>query len=306
VAPQGKKAFIGPLKPDKPFLLLRPLSRAELAFYEGYDPDFIAKKAAVLFAAYKSSEAFTGFAESIGWSLDCNDASFFGALATELHCATFHQYEGMLALLLAEYQDRPDWVYLSSYGTKEIKAAARAIADGRFEEITHGVNQTAEQFVATAVYATWKPSETAASYDSWKESLKSVALFIGSCADLYLKGTEYNAYKHGLRVVSGAAGLAVGSAPGSADFKSILAMRHSLSYLELEDTPEGYVAQEITLELSPEYSYEQIRVAAGVLATIREMRIARLKGKADSLNVFSIDHDRLASLKPVSSMSFSY
>lgn len=87
--------------------------------------------------------------------------------------------------------------------------------------------------------------------------------------------------------------LAARSTAEASGFKTILAMRHSLSYLDLDDTPEGYVAEEVTLELSPEYSYEHIRIAAGVLSTIRDMRIARLKGRAASLNLFSIDRKRI-------------
>jgi hypothetical protein len=304
---QFKKPFAGPLKHEKPFLPFRqPPSRVELAFYEGYDPDFLAKKASALFAAYQNPKAFADFASLTGWPLDPGDSSFFGALATELHCATFHQYEGMLALLLAEYQDRPDWVYLSSYGTKEIKDAAKAIVDERFEAVTNGANHTAEEFVATAVYATWKPTDVADTYESWRQSVRDVGWFIVHCAEMYIKGVEYNAYKHGLRVVSGSAALAARSTAEASGFKTILAMRHSLSYLDLDDTPEGYVAEEVTLELSPEYSYEHIRIAAGVLSTIRDMRIARLKGRAASLNLFSIDRNKLSTLKPVTSMSFSY
>jgi hypothetical protein len=47
-------------------------------------------------------------------------------IATELHIASFHETEAMLASLLYEFQPRPDWVYLTTYGNSEMKTAAKA------------------------------------------------------------------------------------------------------------------------------------------------------------------------------------
>jgi hypothetical protein len=90
---------------------------------------------------------------------------------------------------------------------------------------------------------------------------------------------EYNAYKHGLRVVSGSAALGVSVSPSSSRMLSVMSLKHSMTYLELSERPEGYVGSRVTKEISPEYSFELIQCMAGVLITAKETRVARTKGR---------------------------
>ena len=91
----AKKLHFGPLEKGKPFLTFHgTMKRADLAFYEGYDPNFIWKKVAALFGIYKNAASFKECALSWGWPFDATEEGFLGALATEIHCAGFHQIEG--------------------------------------------------------------------------------------------------------------------------------------------------------------------------------------------------------------------
>ena len=301
MAERSRKIHVGPLKDEKLFLLFRPSAQeADHAFYRDYDPEFLLKKAVCLASIYKQP---AGFADLMNWPHDEFVQTFLGSIATELHCTAFHQCEALLALILAEYQNRPDWVYLSTYGTREIKDTARMIVGNEISEITRGANSSVEELVATAIYANCKPSGDDA---AWGQSIKDIGWFLEQFCDSYLKGAEYNAYKHGLRVVSGAAQLATNLHEPGAELKTVLAMKHSLSFLEIGDTPEGYTAEEITKELSPDHSLDQIQIAAGILRTIRDSRIIRLTGDASELRVLAVDRDKFSRAKPTSSMSFSY
>ena len=276
---------------------------ADLYFYQGYDPEFILKKAMALKTIYMYPTEFSDFSKSVNCDIEAQDAAFLGALATELHCAAFHQIEGLLALLLAEYQSRPHWVYLTSYGNFEMKNAARLITAERYEEISHGVHKTGLQFVRASVYAGWKfdgPDENKA----WLESLNDIEWFIKYCAQAFLAGSEYNAYKHGLRVVSGAAALAARVAEGP--LKTVISMQHSLSYLEMYETPDGYQAEEVTKELSPDHSFQILHIAAQVLSPIKECRKARALGKVDEFRALTIDRNAFMASCKVSKFSFSF
>src|ERR1039458_1379708 len=110
-------------------------------------------------------------------------------IATELHSARFHQTEALIALLLCEFQNRPDWVYLTTYGNAEMKGAAKAIASGEFSALTKGMVSTAEQFIKAAVFANWDLSGTDAA-ELWTKSIQDIAWLIGYAAERFTKRSE--------------------------------------------------------------------------------------------------------------------
>lgn len=119
-------------------------------------------------------------------------------------------------------------------------------------------------------------------------------------------GQEYNAYKHGLRVVAGSAGLGVATQPGPSEFKHVLSMKHAVTYLELGEEDEGYVGQCVTKEVSPEYSFELVSCMALVLQVTKEMRVARIKQHIDSATFPLIDRNMLLRLQPQSTFSLPH
>lgn len=155
-----KKPHFGPLKSQKLFLTFhQTMQAADANFYDGYDPRFVLKKAGILYAIYRNPEAFHACSESWGMAVEDTPEDLQSAIATELHNASFHQTEALIALLLCEYQNRPDWVYLTSYGNAEMKTAAKAIAAGEFGTLTSGMASDARSFIKAAVYANFDFSE---------------------------------------------------------------------------------------------------------------------------------------------------
>ena len=204
------KLHFGSLKKDKVFLTFhQTMHAADSAFYMHYDPLFLSRKANLLYSLHKNSDAFWTCAEP--WNLHIEDKEqLLTLIATELHMASFHQTEAMLAFLLCEFQNRPDWVYLTTYGNQEMKAAAKAITAGDFASITDGAATDAKQFIRAAVFATWDFSNSDAG-ETWSRSIDDIAWLLGYVAERFSSGHEYNAYKHGLRIASGQATLGASS-----------------------------------------------------------------------------------------------
>ena len=303
---EPKKPFTGALK-EKPILLFHPsVPDADFAFYDGYDPEFIFKKVAVLLSVYKHAELFDEAAAGWGDAFTTKEIGYRGALATEIHCATFHQAEGFIALLLAEFQNRPDWVYLSSYTNREIKEAAGAIVANDFSKASNGLSESGRDFVEKSVYATIRPGDDPDLLERWNRSVQDAEWLIRHVAELYLQGHEYNAYKHGLRVVSGTAALGVKPMGSPESLRIIMTMPHSLTYLELGDTAEGYTADQVTKELDPEYSYAVVQAVSCVLMTTRNMRMARYGQRAESIDCIELNREKLLHRKPRKSMVFPY
>jgi hypothetical protein len=303
---ETKKLHFGPLKDKMSFLTVhQTMSRADAKFYQGCDPFFLAKKATTLFGIWKNIDVFWESSESWGMHVETK-GELLNLLATELHAAAFHQTEAMIAFLLCEYQNRPDWVYLTTYANAEMKNAAKAISSGDFASITGDTAKDARAFVKEAVFATWDLSLAEAD-EAWGQSIDDIAWLLQSVCERFVEGHEYNAYKHGLRVISGSAGLAL--APfGSCAFKPIIRMPHAMTYLEISEESAGYVGSEVTKETRPEYSFELIHCMAAVLALTKTMRVARVNGSLDGLEILlpQIDRAGLSRIKPISRFSFPY
>jgi hypothetical protein len=303
---QTRKLHFGPLKQDKPFLTVRQtMKSADEFFYRGYDPLFLAKKSNALYGIYKNSDAFWASAESWNLVLASGKDELLNVIATELHSARFHQTEALIALLLCEFQNRPDWVYLTTYGNAEMKGAAKAIASGEFSALTKGMVSTAEQFIKAAVFANWDLSGTDAA-ELWTKSIQDIAWLIGYAAERFTKANEYNAYKHGLRVAHGPAGLRASVSSSPATLTPLISMKHAVTYLELSEQEAGYIGSLVTKEISPQYSFELIQCLASVLLLTKDMRLARATGTIDSLNILEIDREGLIRIEPASSFSFPY
>lgn len=72
------------------------------------------------------------------------------------------------------------------------------------------------------MYAGWRPGDGKTNLD-WQASLNDIEWFIRHCAEHFVAGGEYNAYKHGLRVVAGSLTIGV-AARGDTEVKSIVAL----------------------------------------------------------------------------------
>ncbi|HWR35714.1 MAG TPA: hypothetical protein VN622_07590, partial [Clostridia bacterium] len=286
----------------------RPREVAESRFYGGYDPEFLFRKVELLYTAYQHRDEFKRFVNAATGAE--NDESltdqYFRGLAVEIHCSTFQQIESLFALLIAVFQNLPHWLYLSRYTNEEMLGKIKGFAAGHVADISGGACQTASQFVTKAIYAGVAEAETG---PRWKRTREDLAWFLSEMATRYIKGRdEYNAYKHGLRMLPGdGAQLLVEVGRGTGDFRRILSMGHSLSYLEVEKRPTDYITREVTKEINPEDSFQAAYIMSEIATTACKIRLAVIRGeKGVETPTFEIDRASLVRLKPVARFALPF
>jgi hypothetical protein len=223
-------------KQRKPFLLFRREEEAQLRFYGAYDPEYLYRKADIFHAIYKNRDEFGRFITAIGGTNDDQDEGrYFTGLAIEIYCSTFQQFEALFALLIAVFQTLPHWLFLTRYTTDEMLRKIEAFARGEITDLTGGACCSGREFIAKTVYLGTEISDNTA----YSRMLDDLSWFLTEMAGRYLAGRcEYNAYKHGLRVLPGdGVQLRVDVGRGSGDYRPVFTMGHSVSFLEIE---EGY------------------------------------------------------------------
>ncbi len=212
-----------------------------LRFYRRYDENFLFNKALAIAMVLENEERFKAQAAEYQ-DVDparIND-KFFESLRAEIHFTEMHQFEGFFALLISVFQEQPAWIYLTDYTTGEMKDAIKLYIAGRtnIKTLTNNKVETEREFISHAVYATYKP-EGEMQDDTWDANLDNIAWLIRHMAERYIAGSEYNAYKHGLRVMTGQSsfGLRLENPPGTpvGPLRILAASKDSLSYLEMKE-----------------------------------------------------------------------
>jgi len=233
--------------------------------------------------------------------LDIDD-KYFEMLRAEVYFTEMHQFESFFALLLASVQELPDWIYLRTYKTEEIKTAIENYVAGNISEATNGAVSTKEHFIINAVYAGYY-SDTLSENDQWNESIDSIDWFIKRAGQRYLEAAEYNGYKHGLRVLIGHNRLTLwpNDAAGNPQGQGFIFAdsEDSFTYPELEDRGEGgLTAIEVTKHFNPKESFEYIRIMQFILDEVMRTRRTRMNGEIiEHIQVFGIDREKLQGLR---------
>jgi len=289
------------VKSVKPYALLRTPQQADVRFYEGYDAQFLFRKADLIYLVFSRRNEFRAFISSLGCPEEGIDDAFLNGVAAELHCAALQQFEAVFALMLAAFQRLPHWIYLTSYRTAEIKEKAAALAAGDIDAASGRQCADKDAFIAESIYPGVTPPE---GDESWGRSLSDLSWFLTSMADQYLCSPEYNAYKHGLRVLPGSARLLVDISRGANEFRPVLSMKHSVTFLEIEERDNHYAAQEVTKEIDPEDAYQRILVMSSIAENIKNIRLAGLRRERTDVSTFSLDRQGLLRLRPVGRFAF--
>ncbi len=107
-----------------------------------------------------------------------------------------HQFESFFALLLAYFHELPDWLYLRTYTTEEIKKAIQNYVDDNISAATNGAVSTREHFIIHAVYAGYYSDELKEN-NEWNESVDNIDWFIKRAGQRYLEAAEYKGYSMG-------------------------------------------------------------------------------------------------------------
>lgn len=286
----------------KPQFIIRDPQGLNLRFYQRFDDSFLLNKAETLLFVAENYEKYKEFAVANGGSEEGIDKKFAEALRAEVHFTEFHQFEGFFALLIAMFQELPHWVYLTTYETREIKDKVRAFIDRDIKTVTNGQLNTLDEFVDWSVYSGFISNEPEKAA-KWQTNLDNVIWLLKSMAEKYNEAQEYNAYKHGLRVLTGHTFFRVhlsDNPTGGFGYES----DDSLMFLEVEKLtePQNYrVVHEVYKHFNPIESINHIAFMSAVLETVKATRLARLKGETDTrLNVFiSMNKDEMLNMRTV-------
>jgi hypothetical protein len=282
-------------------------------FYDSFDHKFLYRKAQTLMFLVNERERFTEMVKQAEETAEEGtnkylprqdiDDKYFEGLRAEVYFIEMHQFEGFFALLLTVFQKLSHWLYLTTYGTTEIKTAIQNYVDGNISSVTSGAVSTVEDFIIHAVYAGFSPDEQDKD-GNWKESVEVIDWFIKRAGKRYLEASsEYNGYKHGLRVLTGHSRLSIwptdvtGNPHGQGFTMSD--SEDSLSFLALEDKGEGgETVVEVTKHFNPQESFEHIQIMQLILGLVMQTRRAQInKEPLEYLQTIFIDREKLQALR---------
>lgn len=273
-----------------------------IKFYERYDEKFLWRKASVLISYLTQTDAM--------WPL-INDESDLGetektryveTISAELHFTEAHQFEAFFSLLVAIFQKRPHWLFLTEYHTSEIKRKAQAYIDRRYADASNGLVDGKESFIMGAVFSGYR-SDNEQIKANWEQIIDDLDWYIRLLARRYIRAHEYNAYKHGLRVLTGSSYLQW-KPDGSNDEGLVLQSENSLQFLKVEKINEcnknkTYIVKKIFKHFDPMASINHIAFMMRALENIKSTRLSRLnnQGQANlSICLSPIDRETLSSL----------
>lgn len=260
--------------------------RLDLRFYEGLDVDWIPSRAYILYSIVEHFDEARRFFSSYDLTLDEGDSARFSA---EVYFTQFMQFETVFALLLAPFQNMAHWVFLTEYETRWLKNKAQQFLDNDFASLTDGICTGANEFFAHALYGNLIDADET---NGWAHSILGIQQLLETSARRYLNGQEYNAYKHGTRLVLSKAGFTI--AAGSEAEVSRYA-NNAFHYLQVGDgRKRSSELKWIIKSFEPEEAMNQIYFLHKMLETIRNVRLGKLRGdtEIDVMTLPTVDKKR--------------
>ena len=277
-----------------------------LNFYTRFDESYLYNKALTLISVTDNMDEFFKISE-IEEEEKSDRKKYKESLNAEVYFSEIHQIESLFAYLLAPFQRWPHWIYLTTYQTKEIKKAIGYYLNNNVTLFTSGVLNNLKDFLQVVIYSKFKSSDEEKA-NQWDKNLDNIDWFLKRIGERYLDAKEFNAYKHGLRVLTGEAGLFVGldSEPGK--MSCVDKSENSLSYLELKDEGKNRLRVFQTTKLfNPVESLNNLFVMQLLLKNIKNTRLARIKQeqKAKLYTFFELDHEKFLGISKRTRFSFS-
>lgn len=286
--------------------LIRDPDGLNLLFYQSYDEGFLLRKADTLLFIAEHSGEFREFIAKNGGDPEAVDKKYLETLRAEVHFAEFHQFEAFFALLIAIFQDLPHWLYLTTYPVGEIRQRVKAYLERDVSTLTNGLLSTLDDFLNWAIYAGFLSTEKD-KIENWQANLHNIDWLLTRIGRKYLEGSEYNAYKHGLRVMTGPSYFRFrpsGSPTGGISFTS----DDSLKFLEIEASEEGNrIVRKTFKHFNPEESIHHLSFMCDILEMVKVVRLARLRGEdsAELKTFFGLKKEDISKLMTRTKWSIS-
>ncbi|MGZ3616669.1 MAG: hypothetical protein ACXVAV_06650, partial [Ktedonobacteraceae bacterium] len=188
------------------------------------------------------------------------------------------------------------------------RKSAKHFVNGEIAELTHNRLNTKSEFVVYAIYTGFISDDN----ERWEKNLENIIWLLDRMAEKYIEATEYgageyNAYKHGLRVLTGESSLKVANNP-QGPFFVVGASDNSFAFLKRENMDEGgMTVLEITKHFNPEESFVHLHIMQLILEEIKNTRLARMKNEQlNALGTFiDLDKEQIATLRVNTSWRFT-
>ena len=204
------------------------------------------------------------------------------------------------------FQKLPHWLYLTTYTSREIKQKVNAFIEKDLKAVSYDMVDNKNDFINSAVYAGFVSDDENIA-QKWQENIDNIFWFITRVARKYIEATEYNAYKHGLRVFTGPTFIKF-SPTGQPDKGFQYVSDNSVRFLELDEIEKNkFQVKETFKHFNPIESINHLYFMSGILETIKSVRMARIKGetKANLKSFSSLDKDSLNKLGVVTKWSMT-
>ncbi len=267
--------------------ILRDASRLNKHFYKGLDENFLLSKALTLYKIADCHEKFLSEQKGDEDFEGIDPKKYREALLAEIHFSEILQFEAVFALLIAIYQDLPHWLFLTTYKTAEIKSWVADYMAGNFAGISNGKAASAEEFFDLSLYANYVGNKDEKDYP-WSKNIENIDWLLRRMGEKYLNSSEFNAYKHGLRVHTGETAIRIqpNDDPDHPGFG--WRSENSLVFLELKDIGEGGLTVHLTTKhFNPLEALNHLHIMRIMASCIKRTRLARLNGESGvEINTF--------------------
>ena len=268
----------------------------EAEFYRRLDDTYFYEKALTLYHGLQNQDALRLFFESDPGRLLRSDAGVADMIKVEIHLAELDLAELVFAFLVAPFQSAPHPVFMASYTRELVRWAIDRFGAGDARALSNETIGTRAELIEWSVYARLVPEQRG---DEWARNLANIAKVLETAGRRYLNASELKPLARGLRICRDEAETARFLDGPEAD-----AAREGLAdwvaYHRVKRRKDGKAnLYRMVKAISPEASINLIYVLTMLLRSLRESRLARLRGqpRAAIHSLASIDADALETLR---------
>lgn len=278
----------------KPPYLINDARDLDREFYSGYDERFLYYKVKALGAILDDPDLLNKLVSEDSGPYE--QERIRQALSAEILFTECHQFEAFFAMLVASFQQLPHWIYLTKYKQGDIKKKATRFLEEDFATLSAGLASDRDSFLKVAIYnGIGARDEDQA---TWDETFENLWWVISRMAKKYVNTSEYNSYKHGLRIMAAEWTWAISSNPKDFSRAFVKKAPYSITHLRLDEKEQGTAVSVERKEFNPDESKVHVGIMSDILGNIKRIRLALLSGgpQVDITPFAGMDKEKLKKL----------
>jgi hypothetical protein len=285
----------------KKYFLYRDADALNHTFYELYDETFLLNKSKTLLSVADNTKGFKQWASENASEaellIDYPNTKYAEQLRAEIHFTEFHQFEAFFVLLIANFQDLPHWLFLTTYSNADFKNSVKQFLNNDIFGLTKGLCNNRKEFINSAIYTGFIAQDKEA---TWDINIDNIFWLINRLAKKYIEAPEYNAYKHGLRVIAGTTAIKIYQTDNPANTLVNWQPKDALRLLELQKINSSHeTVRVVTKQFNPTESINHLYIMNLFLNTMKHTRLAYFKNKKDVETLhtfFDLDREKIEAL----------